>query len=121
MNYWIFTVTGHKLDDESHTAEDIFKQRMEDKFWGIGEKTPNRKNLQKDDKLVYYIGLPHKVFGGTSVLASSCFELNEHQKKQYGHGKQFYTSDYGVFLEEIDIWSKPKLVEDLVPFLTFIE
>lgn len=121
MNYWIFTVTSQKVSGENYPAEEIFSQRMRDHFWGIGIKTPNRKNLTKKDKVVYYIGLPHKVFGGIATLASSCFKLNDHQKKEYGHGKQLSTTDYGVFLEEIDIWGEPKPVEDIVPHLTFIE
>jgi len=108
MNYWIFTVTEHKIDDKTFTAEEIFDQRMKDRFWGLNEKTPNRKNLTKGDKIVYYIGLPKKIFAGTATLSSSCFRLDDSQKKEYGHGKQFYTTDYGVLLEEIDIWHNPK-------------
>ena len=70
MNFWIFTVTAHKIDDESYTSDEIFNQRMEDKFWGLGEKTPNRKNLDQGDKAIFYIGLPHKVFGG--ILPGTC-------------------------------------------------
>lgn len=121
MNYWIFTVTGHKVGKETFTSDEIFKQRMKDAFWGIGWNTPNRKNLTKGDGIIYYIGLPKKVFAGTAILASSCFTLDDSQKKKYGHEKQFYTTDYGVLLEEIDIWHNPKGVEELVPKLNFIE
>ena len=121
MSYWTFTVTGHKIGGETFTAEEIFNQRMKDGFWGIGEKTPNRKNLTKGDRIIYYIGVPKKIFAGTATLASSCFKLSDSQKKEYGHGKQFYTTDYGVLLEEIDIWHNPKNVEELVPKLKFIE
>jgi len=76
MSYWIFTVTGHKIGSETFTAEEIFNQRMKDGFWGIGEKTPNRKNLTKGDRIIYYIGVPKKIFAGTATLASSCFKLN---------------------------------------------
>lgn len=121
MNYWIFTVTSHKEGDETFTAEEVFNQRMEDCFWGLGERSPNRQNLSEGDKVVYYIGVPRKVFGGTVTLASASFKLNDPQKKQYGHGKEFYTSDYGVLLKDIEIWHKPKSVEEVVPHLKFIE
>ena len=121
MNYWIFTVTGHKLDNESYTAEDIYSQRMKDQFWGLGEKTPNRRNLLIDDEVVFYIGLPNKSFGGIASLDSDSFELNHKQKEEFGHGTEFYTSDYGVLLKDINRWDTPKLVEDFVPYLTFIE
>ena len=38
-NYWIFVVTDHpKL-----LAEDIYRTRMNDKFWGLNERTAYRK------------------------------------------------------------------------------
>ena len=121
MNYWVFTVTGHTVGGETLTPDEIFARRMEDHFWGIGEKTPNRKNLSEGDRVVYYIGVPRKVFAGTATLASPCFKLSDPQGEEYGHGKQFYTSDYGVLLDDISIWGNPKSVEELVPQLEFIE
>jgi restriction system protein len=94
---------------------------MKDQFWGIGEKTPNRKNLKNGDKVVYYQGIPVKGFSGIATLASSCFELKETDKKKFSHEKSFYSTPYGVLLEEIKIWSKPKLAEELISQLTFIE
>lgn len=121
MNYWIFTVTEQKDEKTWVPARGIFNLRMEDRFWGLAEKTPNRKNLSKGDKVVYYIGLPEKVFAGIAVLASPCLELSESQSGKYAHGKEFYTQDYGVLLEDIEKWEKPKSVEELVPQLKFIE
>ncbi len=71
MNYWIFAVTGHKIGGETFTAEEIFNQRMKDSFWGIGEKTPNRKNLTMGDRVIFYIGVPKKIFAATATLASA--------------------------------------------------
>jgi hypothetical protein len=88
MNYWIFTVTTHK--HYNLMGEEIFNQRMQDRFWGLGEKTPNRQYLSEGDKVVFYIGIPQKVFGGTASLASPSFGLNESQKKKYSHGQEFY-------------------------------
>ena len=121
MNYWIFTVTSHREGSETLKAEDIFKLRMKDCFWGLGERTPNRQYLSEGDTIVYYIGIPQKVFGGTATLASPSFRLNESQREKYGHGKEFYITDYGVLLKNIEIWQKPKPVEELIPHLKFIE
>ena len=121
MNYWIFTVTGHKVDDETYTPEDIFQQRMNDRFWGLGEKTPNRRNVQKDDRVVFYVGSPVKAFAGTATLASPSFELSESEKTGFGHGQSFYTTQYGARLEEVDIWATRKSVEGLLPDLVFVE
>ena len=121
MDYWIFTVTQHKTAGKVLTAAEIFDRRMKDCFWGLGEKTPNRRNLKKGDKAIFYIGIPEKVFAGTATLASSCFKLKNSQKDEYGHGNPFYRADYGVVLEEIDIWHNPKPVDKLVSLLEFIE
>jgi hypothetical protein len=94
---------------------------MTDKFWGLGEKTPNRKYLSEGDKVVYYIGWPDKYFGGTATLASASFALNPSQINQFSHGKKYYTTDYGVLLKDVDIWPKRKPVEDVLPQLEFIE
>ena len=120
MNYWIFVVTSHS--EYSLTGEQIFNQRMKDEFWGLGEKTPNRANLSIGDKVVFYIAVPKKAFGGTATLASSSFKLNTSQNKKYGHGTEFYESDYGVLLKEINTWATPKTVTDeVVSGLKFIE
>ncbi|MFC1920387.1 endonuclease NucS domain-containing protein [Chloroflexota bacterium] len=122
MNYWIFIVKNQTWDGNIHTGEEIFHQRMKDQFWGIGEKTPNRMNLNEDDRIVYYIAVPKKTFSGTAELASSSFKLNESQKKKYAHGIEFYVSDYGVLLKEINTWPTQKVVTDeLVSRLKFIE
>jgi len=121
MNYWIFTVKGGILGNETHTGEEIFNQRMEDQFWGLGERTPNRQNLSEGDKVVFYIAAPRKFFRGTAILASCSFTLNASQRQQYGHGTEFYENDYGVLLKEVEVWSQPKAIEDLLPSLKFIE
>lgn len=121
MNNWIFTVTKHKLNEGNLTAKEIFNQRMTDSFWGLGEKTPNRKHLKKGDKIIFYIGSPECSFAGIATLKTDSFELNEEQKAQFGHGNSFYTSDYGVSLEDINIWNKEKSVKELLPNLDFIE
>lgn len=119
--YWIFTVKDHEEAGKTLSAEEVFKQRIADQFWGLGERTPNRKNLSKGDKVVFYIAAPVKRFAGTAVLASASFKLNDSQRQQYGHGKECYIVDYGVLLEDIDIWDARKSVEALLPKLKFIE
>ncbi len=121
MNHWIFTVTSHKVDGETFLAEEIFRQRMADNFWGLGEKTPNRNTLRKGDQVVYYVGYPIKVFAGRAVLASDSWKLSEEQREKVFHGKKFYRPEYGVQLEQIEIWEKPRPIENLVPDLKFIE
>jgi len=121
MNYWIFIVTSHRVDAELLAGEDIFRQRMNDKFWGLAEKTPNRTALEAGDQVVYYIGNPTKAFAGTAILAGPSFKLTEEQREGLSHGRSFYRAEYGVSLDGIQVWEKRSPVEDYVPHLRFIE
>ncbi len=121
MNFWIFTVTEHKVGSETFVADEILRQRVNDKFWGLGEKTPNRKSLQKGDQIVFYVGMPRKVFAASASLASDSFMLTPEQQSNFGHGKQFYHTDYGVLLENIKVWGLSRSVEEIVPNIKFIE
>jgi hypothetical protein len=119
MNHWLFTVTQKKT--EGLEAEDIFKQRMQDGFWGLGERTSNRRSLRAGDRVVFYVGWPTMTFAGSAVLASESFELTDADNEEYGHGIPFYRSEHGVLLQEINIFNPPKLVKEYVPSLKFIE
>ena len=121
MKYWIFTVTQHKVDGALLSADEILQQRIADQFWGLGERTPNRRSLQKGDNIVFYVGLPRKVFAVSAQLNSDSFQLSKEQKEKYGHGNKFYYPDYGVLLTNIQVWKTPHFVEELVPGLSFIE
>lgn len=121
MNYWLFIVTQKKVDGEILEAEDIFKQRTSDNFWGLGERTPNRRSLRQGDRIVFYVGWPLMIFAATATLASDSFSLSDEQKDMYGHGKTFYRADYGVQLGNVELFDNPRLVKELVPALTFIE
>ncbi len=118
MNYWIMVVKDWKFEGKIYIGQEIFEQRIQDRFWGFDRY---HKKLSKGDKVVFYLGVPKKLFAGTATLATPCFELSNAQKEKYSHGKKFYTADYGVELEESEIWSNPKSIEDLLPYLNFIE
>ncbi len=121
MNHWIFVVKQHKTDDVILTPDDVLKQRAEDKYWGLREKTHNRRSLKKGDKVVFYLGNPRKTFAAAATLGSESFQLTDEQKKKYDHGIEHYRSKYGVFLEDVHIWDMPRSIEDLLPLLSFIE
>jgi hypothetical protein len=120
MSYWFFTVTQKKIDDEIITAEEILKQRLVDGFWGLGERTPNRRYLQKGDQIVFYLGLPVMAFAASATLASESFALSDEHKAKYWHSK-VYEAEYGVLLENIQLWEIARSVKDLVASLKFIE
>jgi hypothetical protein len=121
MNYWIFTVTSQKSDGRTFSPQEILNQRMKDRFWGLGDRTPNRKNLEKGDHVVFYIGNPVKAFGALACLATSAFELSEDEKQEVSHGLKLYRPPYGVRLQDVELWDRLRPVEDLLPGLEFIE
>lgn len=121
MNYWFFTVTKKNVNGVILESEDILKQRLTDRFWGLGERTPNRRSLKQGDRIIFYIGLPFMAFAATATLATDSFTLSDEQKDQYGHGMELYRADYGVILENIELWDNPRPVKDLIQVLKFIE
>lgn len=121
MHYWLFTVTQKKIDSGILDADEVLRQRLADRFWGLGERTPNKRYLKIGDRIVFYVGIPFVSFAASATLASDSFTLSEEQKDKYDHGKPFYRSDYGVILEDTQYWEKPRLVKDLIPSLKFIE
>ncbi len=121
MANWIFTVTGQRFEGQNVPPEEILEIRFKDKFWGLAERTPNRRNVNKGDKVIFYMGLPHKKFAANATLASDNFELSRREIKKYGHDMDFYRQKFGVRLEDLSIWEKPMSAETLVPNLQFIE
>jgi len=121
MNYWFFTTTQKRIGDEIVTAEEILKQRLADSFWGLGERTPNRRHLQKGDEIILYLGQPVMAIAASATLASDSFALSNEQKEKYSHGKTLYETDYGVLLTSIRCWETTRPVKDLLPSLKFIE
>jgi EVE domain len=120
MNYWIFTVTPHQGGSEAYSAREIYQRRMQDRFWGLGERTPNRRNIRCGDAIVFYVGRPESVFAGTAQLASESFVPSDEDRPRLSHGSAFFTPQYGVNLDGIETWSSPRSVVALAPNLKFI-
>ena len=120
MKNWIFVVTRQKEKDKWVEAREIFEIRMKDKFWGLAARTPNRKNLKGGDRVVFYVGKPDASFVGTAVLASESLRLDSRECEGLSHGKEVFTTDYGVKLtaiEKFDIEISAKSVADLLSFI----
>lgn len=121
MNYWIFSVTPHKGEDYSLSAEEIFSQRMLDGFWGLNESNVNFNSLLEGDRIIFYVGRPKSVFAGNVSLASPGIRLAGDEKEELSHGISFYRADAGVLLKDIEIWENPQPVVILLPNLKFIK
>lgn len=121
MNYWIFTLTQQRSDGRIFAPGEVLRQRAEDEFFGLGERTPNRRLLRKSDRVVFYLGAPLKTFAATAVLATDSFRLIPEDVKKYAHGTKFYEVDYGVGLAEVRVWPRQRPIDDLLTDLQFIE
>lgn len=68
---------------------------MADQFWGLGETTPNRRTLAAGDQVVFYLGIPERVFAGTATVVDENFKLTAEQQNHYAHANRFY--EWGIF------------------------
>ena len=114
-------MTQQRSDGRIFAPEEVLRQRLEDEFFGLGERTPNRRLLKRSDRIVFYLGSPLKTFAATAVLATDSFRLNPEDVKKYAHGTKFYETEYGVRIAEIRVWEAQRLIETLLPDLQFIE
>lgn len=121
MNYWIFTAAPHNNDSERFTARQVFVRRLDESFWGLGTRTPNRMSVRKGDHVVFYVARPESAFAGTARLASDCFDLTAEQKSTFSRGSVYFTAEHGVFLETINRWGTTQSVETLAEDLQFIK
>lgn len=97
MSYWIFVMKGTIID---------FQTRMKSKFWPIKKKTGNKNNLQKNDRVVFYLGGPNNMkFMGTATISSELKPMGD---------------DFVIELHKIEIWEKPISVPQILDSLTFI-
>lgn len=121
MKYWVFVVTNRKDNGKLLTGREILETRFRDEFWGLGERTPNRKKLDAGDKVVFYEGIPTKSFVASATLKANSFQLSEDERKRFSHDSGFFTTEYGVYLENIRQFENPIPVEQVVDSLSFIE
>ena len=121
MTTWVFVVTAHKIGGKLYSPDEILELRFKDRFWGLGESTPNRKLLKQGDRVVFYLGIPIKSFTASATLASDAFELDPSQKQKYSHDLDYFTVDYGVLLEDPTTWTSSVPVDEIVSSLGFIQ
>lgn len=98
MANWIFVF---------NSSDDIFAKRISDRRWPIFPRTFNKKKIRKMDKAIFYkAGMDGKRFVGTANIVSS-----------------LKASEDGMFVEidDVDLWKKSVLMQDVLQNLKFIE
>lgn len=120
-NHWLFTVKDAKIGTMKKKGIEIYRQRMADRFWGLGERVSNRYYLEPGDKVVFYLaGIDGHKLLGTCILDSGYYALSEEDKQNLWHGP-FFRSAHGVWLKEVRAWKSPKSIHSLIRKLQFIE
>lgn len=120
MNYWIFVVTNQITKKGLMFGSEVYEVRMDQQFWGVGKNTHNRNKLEVGDKVVFYIGSPDMVFGGTAVIKAPCKKLSKEEKQKYWY-EGVSDPEYGLVLSEIQKWENKKPMKEVLHKLSFIE
>jgi hypothetical protein len=116
-NYWIFKVKEETGGIYRVPGIEIFRHRVQDGFWGIRERADNGKQeahlseLKKTDCVLFFlVGAKGCSFLGTCKLNSEFTKLDEVTAREIVHG-DFLDQPEGVFIKDIDKWSKPLPLE----------
>jgi len=73
INHWVFVVNSWGDNQgKQWSARDTYRTLFKDMVWGIGGKTPNKKYLKENDRVVFYQAGPGgQKFVGKGILKSS--------------------------------------------------
>jgi len=120
--YFVFIVNEGQGVHAKLPARQIYEHLMRLGAWGIGERTPYRKELRKGSRVVFYqAGKGGQKFIGTATIASELRPMSNAQaaaRRAVGIEPARY--DLDLALVNIDIWKDPKPVVDMIQRLEFI-
>jgi restriction system protein len=106
MSYYVFQVSDQSAYGKQQTAQEIFNFLVLQKSaWGFGKHTPNRKAIQPEDKVLFYVtGSKNQVFIATATLKSGAYE------DKSGESKDWYLDPEAlrIDLSDIVVFSEPK-------------
>jgi len=120
QRYFVFIVNEGQGIHEKLPAREIYERLMRLEVWGIGERTPYRKELRKGSRVVFYqAGKGGQKFIGTATIASELRPMSDAQaaaRRAVG----IEPARHDLDLANIDIWKDPKPVVDMLQRLEFI-
>ena len=122
QRYFVFIVNDAQGVHGRMPAREIYEQLMKIGAWGIGERTPYRKELCKGSRVIFYqAGKKGQRFVGTATIASELRPMStERAAERRTVGIEPAKYDYDLDLEDIEIWEENKPVVDMVQRLEFI-
>lgn len=120
--YFVFIVNEGQGVHGKLPAREIYERLMRLGSWGIGERTPYRKELRKGSRVVFYqAGKGGQKFIGTATIASELRPMSNAQAAtRRAVGIEPASYDLDLDLVSIDLWKNPKPVADMIQRLEFI-
>lgn len=120
QRYFIF-IAGDQMGIGSKlSGEQIYRRLMRINAWGIGERTPSRRDLRKGSKVVFcQAGRGGQRFLGTATIASTLQKMTEERAAER-RAMRIEPSAYDLDLADIETWKEPKPVADLIQHLQFV-
>jgi len=120
QHYFVFIVNEGQGVQGRLPARQIYERLMRLGAWGIGERTPYRKELRKESRVVFYqAGKGGQRFIGTATIASQLQRTSESRAQQW-RKVGIEPIAYDLELSNIDIWKESKPVIDMMQRLEFI-
>jgi len=120
QRYFVFIVNDAQGVRGRMPARQIYEELMKLAGWGIGERTPCRKDLMKRSRIVFYqAGKGGQRFIGTATMASELRPMTSDRAEER-RAVGIEPAKYDLDLADIDIWKEPKPVSDMVQRLEFI-
>jgi predicted RNA-binding protein len=118
-NNWLFTVKDLELDQKSWNASEIFQNRIIAKCWGVNDKNPHFRQLNKADKVIFYLTseMAHIIIG-KAVLSSNPIFISSEDKKKLVPFDPNYT--HIVELDAIEVFEPPRDLDLFIEDLSFI-
>ena len=120
QRYFVFIVNDAQGVQGRMPARLIYEELMKIGGWGIGQRTPYRKDLRSGSRIVFYqAGKGGQCFIGTATMASELRPMDaERAAERRAVGIE--PAKYDLDLLDIDVWKEPKPVADMVQRLEFI-
>jgi len=120
QRYFIFIVNDAQGVHGRVPARHIYDELMKIKSWGIGQRTPYRKDLREGSRIVFYqAGKGGQTFIGTATMVSELRSMSSERAAER-RAMGIEPAKYDLDLADIDVWEEPKPVADMVQRLGFI-
>lgn len=120
QRYFVFIVNDAQGVHGRLPAREIYTELMAIGAWGIGERTPCRKDLCEGSQVVFYqAGKGGQRFIGTAAIASKLQTMGT-DRAAGCRAVGIEPAKYDVALTNIDVWVESKPVADMVQHLEFI-